>query len=325
MPLLIDIAIVIFLGFYLLDGYRRGFLVLFAEFLGTALAFVAALALAGPATRLIHQLRSLPEFLEKSMAFFLVWLIAQAVVSLIISLLYQRIPEAIKTAQLNKLSGLLPSAVKGLLIAAIVVTLVISLPIQGQLRPAIGQSLIGRRLVSATQTVEQRLSHYYQDELTDTLTFLTTSPLAPRIKDEHEQFELHFQTTAVSVDEKSEVILFDLVNRERVKVGLKPLKPDSALQAVARAHARDMLARGYFAHDTPEGVDPFDRMEAAGIRYLTAGENLALAPTVELAHSGLMNSPKHKENILYPDFGHLGVGVIDAGIYGKMFVQEFKE
>ena len=73
----------------------------------------------------------------------------------------------------------------------------------------------------------------------------------------------------------------------------------------------------------PDGLDPFERMDRAGIDYTFAGENLAFAPTLEIAHSGLMNSPGHKANILKPEFNRLGVGCIDAGIRGRMFSQEF--
>ena len=52
-----------------------------------------------------------------------------------------------------------------------------------------------------------------------------------------------------------------------------------------------MSARVYFAQVTPEGGDPFDRMREASVSFLTAGENLALAPTKQIAHTGLIRSP----------------------------------
>jgi uncharacterized protein YkwD len=85
-----------------------------------------------------------------------------------------------------------------------------------------------------------------------------------------------------------------------------------------------MFARGYFAHDTPEGRDPFERMREAKIRFETAGENLALAPTVQVAHRGLMNSPGHRANILNAQFGRVGIGIMDGGIRGLMISQEFR-
>jgi uncharacterized protein YkwD len=99
---------------------------------------------------------------------------------------------------------------------------------------------------------------------------------------------------------------------------------DPELIPVARAHSADMFARGYFSHYTPEGEDPFERMKDADIRFRTAGENLALAPTLQLAHTGLMNSPGHRENILNPNFGRVGIGILSGGRRGIMVSQEFR-
>ena len=86
-----------------------------------------------------------------------------------------------------------------------------------------------------------------------------------------------------------------------------------------------MLARGYFSHYTPEGLSPFDRMNQAHISFTYAGENLAFSANVQLAMQGLMNSPGHKANILSSHYHKIGIGVIDAGIYGEMFDQEFTD
>jgi uncharacterized protein YkwD len=40
---------------------------------------------------------------------------------------------------------------------------------------------------------------------------------------------------------------------------------------------------------------------------------------------GLLNSPGHRANILNGNFKKVGIGVMDAGVYGKMFVQEFTD
>nr|WP_317169283.1 CAP domain-containing protein [Mucilaginibacter humi] len=78
------------------------------------------------------------------------------------------------------------------------------------------------------------------------------------------------------------------------------------------------------SHTTPEGLDPFDRMRNDGVRFLTAGENIAITQTLPMAHTGLMNSPGHRANILNPAFGRLGIGILDAGWYGLMITQAFR-
>jgi uncharacterized YkwD family protein len=117
--------------------------------------------------------------------------------------------------------------------------------------------------------------------------------------------------------------MIDLVNQERAKAGLEPLAVDMRLVVLAREKAQDMIDRGYFSHQSPTYGSPFDMMKAAGITYRTAGENIAGAPTVERAHTALMNSEGHRRNILNPAFDHIGIGIVEGGPYGLMLSQMF--
>ena len=85
--------------------------------------------------------------------------------------------------------------------------------------------------------------------------------------------------------------MLDLVNMERASAGLRPLVADDQLREVARAHSLEMFQSDYFSHTSPTAGSPFDRMHAAGISFVVAGENLAYAPNVQVAHQGLMASP----------------------------------
>ena len=136
-----------------------------------------------------------------------------------------------------------------------------------------------------------------------------------------------FRVSAAEVvdDPAAEEELLALVNQERERAGLPTLALDPALVPVARAHAAEMFELGYFAHESPVTGDPFDRLAAADIGFTTAGENLALAPDVGTAHRGLMNSPGHRANILNPEFGHVGIGIVRSRYHGLMVVQEFRD
>ncbi|KZE68738.1 hypothetical protein AWM68_00205 [Fictibacillus phosphorivorans] len=118
--------------------------------------------------------------------------------------------------------------------------------------------------------------------------------------------------------------MLDLVNQERQKQGLPALKADPELTKVARVKAKDMIDNNYFDHNSPTYGSPFDMMKKFGVQYNTAGENLAGNSSVEGAHTSLMNSQGHRENILKSDYTNVGIGVVDGGQYGKMFVQLFK-
>jgi uncharacterized protein YkwD len=247
----------------------------------------------------------------------------QVLANILLNHLYNKIPSKTVHSTINRSTGTIPSVLKGTITIAVILTLMLVLPISAKVKEAITNSKLANPLTNAVRLAEQHFLGEYANQVDDSLAYLSNSPFFPRPETKGESVHLNFVTTKVSVDTVNEIALLKKVNEERRKVGLNELKADSRLRDVARAHARDMFARGYFAHESPDGVNPFERLSGAGIVYLTAGENLAMAPTVEQAHIGLMNSPKHKENILYPQFGKIGIGVIDGGIYGKMFVQEF--
>lgn len=117
--------------------------------------------------------------------------------------------------------------------------------------------------------------------------------------------------------------MLNLVNNERVSRGLQPLEIDMELVKLARMKSRDMITKGYFSHYSPTYGSPFNMMKNAGVDYMYAGENIAGAPTVDRAHTALMNSDGHRKNILNPNYTHVGIGIIDGGPYGKMFTQMF--
>lgn len=117
--------------------------------------------------------------------------------------------------------------------------------------------------------------------------------------------------------------MVSLVNQERAKAGVPPLVPDPQLTTLARMKSLDMIDNHYFGHISPVYGSPFDMLDRAGIRYRTAGENIAGARTVEQAHTNLMNSPGHRANILDPSYQLVGIGIVDGGPYGKMFTQLF--
>jgi uncharacterized protein YkwD len=104
-----------------------------------------------------------------------------------------------------------------------------------------------------------------------------------------------------------------LVNQERTKRGLRPLRINRWLGKAAKRHARDMVRRDYFSHDTAGGGDFVSRIRRAGYRGRTLGEDLAwgsgtLGTAREIVRSW-MNSPGHRANILSRSFREMGVGV----------------
>jgi len=124
------------------------------------------------------------------------------------------------------------------------------------------------------------------------------------------------------LDQTSAALIRDLLNLARIDAGEDPLSGSSALEDVAARHAFEMYEEGYFSHRSPVTGQVSDRVQAAGIPYALVGENLALAPTAQSVHDGLLSSPGHRENMLRPEFTRVGIVAID-GPLGLMVVQVF--
>ncbi|MFW6035740.1 MAG: CAP domain-containing protein [Halanaerobiales bacterium] len=117
--------------------------------------------------------------------------------------------------------------------------------------------------------------------------------------------------------------MVDLINEERKENGLKSLEIDKRLVKAARLKAEDMIDKDYFDHQSPTYGSPFTMIRESGIDFSLAGENLANAETIEQAFSSLLESQKHKDNILKERYDKVGVGVIADQENGFMIVQLF--
>ncbi|WP_411789942.1 CAP domain-containing protein [Halobacillus rhizosphaerae] len=116
-----------------------------------------------------------------------------------------------------------------------------------------------------------------------------------------------------------------LVNDERAKQGLDPLKMNNRLSGLAHMKSKDMADNNYFSHTSPTYGSPFEMMKQFDFNYRTAGENIAAGQrTPESVVQGWMNSPGHRANILNESFTQIGVGYVEgSGQYGTYWTQEF--
>jgi uncharacterized protein YkwD len=106
----------------------------------------------------------------------------------------------------------------------------------------------------------------------------------------------------------------ELVNRERTRAGLPALAEDATLNRVAAGHSRDMVARGFYGHQDPQGRDVADRVKTAGYLAIGTGENIARGqPTPLDVVTGWMASPGHRANILRREFTAIGAGYAGTG------------
>ncbi len=118
----------------------------------------------------------------------------------------------------------------------------------------------------------------------------------------------------------TKVDLTTLLNSERQQLGLNVLKENQKLDQAAALKAQDMVAKGYFAHQSPQGITPWYWFGQVGYSYTYAGENLAVgfidSPEV---FNAWMNSPEHKANMVNPHYTDVGTAVL-SGFQGNSVV-----
>lgn len=320
----LDLIIFLITFFYIHEGYFLGFTLAFLDLVSFIISFVAALQFYTTLSQLLTALFAFPIGVSHAVSFFIIAFLSEITLSLVFRKLLHRVPALPHNhkltnflSQANHILGIIPGILSAFIILSFLVTILVAFPSSPVIKQAIADSVIASKLVSSTSFFEKQLNAVFGGKLTDTLHFLTVEPTSDK------KVLLHFTVTNGKVDAQAEQEMYQLVNKERVANGLSVLQFDSSLRDVARAHSQDMLANGYFSHKSLTGRSPFERMEDAGIHFVYAGENLALAPTTPLAMQGLMNSPGHRANILSPQFYKIGIGVIDGGIFGKMYSQEF--
>lgn len=252
-------------------------------------------------------------------AFLFTGIVSGTLLSILAGYVARGFPPEAHNNGLNKVLGIIPGAITGYLYAIILSAVFLALPLKDGITEAMRESKLGVKLAMQSEWANRKLAPVFDEAIRQTINSLTVKPGS----DEH--INLTFKINNAVPKPSYEAQMLVLVNEERRKHGLKPLQADNEMLQVARAHSEDMFVNGYFAHDNLKGQDPFDRMRAANVQFSTAGENLALAQTVGIAHENLMNSPGHRANILNPSFGRVGIGILDGGFYGLMISQEFRD
>jgi hypothetical protein len=122
--------------------------------------------------------------------------------------------------------------------------------------------------------------------------------------------------TLAYATEISRSALLSSTNSQRASHGAGALSINSQLNSAAQAKANDMVARDYWAHNTPDGKEPWVFIDAQGYNYTKAGENLAYGySTSNETIIGWMNSSSHRANMLDTEFTEVGFGFINSPDY----------
>lgn len=320
----VDAILVCILFFYVLEGFFSGAVYAFFDLLKFVASFVFGLFFYSFAGNLLMHFSHIPKGYANAVGFFLIAFLTEVLLHIALQKPVKMVNAYMLSQgsvwkKMNAILGIFPGILSGAVLVMFMATVLMALPVSPYVRTAVSNSSLGSFFADRSQLLQKDVAAVFGGAAQDTLNFLTVEPQS------NESVSLGFRTTAVSIDPSAEQEMLQMVNKERISRGIAPLTMDQNLQTLAQSYAREMLAQGYFSHYTPDGKSPFDRMNKAGIQYTYAGENLAFSANVELAMQGLMNSPGHRANILNVHYKKVGIGVINAGIYGEMFDQEFTD
>lgn len=315
---LVDVALLVVLALAIWAGWAKGFIlgtIDLVVWIGSLLAAFFLYRYLGDSFLNIFPNIGAWRF---PLAFFIIIVIGRLLLGFLFNAIERSTPRDAHHNVVNHILGMLPGFITGVMYTIILTALLIALPLSETISTTARDSKIAGALAVQVEWLDDQFSPIFGDAAKQTMNNMTVEP------ETDETVHLSYTVKNGKVRADLEQRMLQLVNTERVKRGLPALQYDPELTQVARAHSVDMFARGYFSHYTPENKDPFDRMKASGVEFVTAGENLALGRTLSICHTGLMNSPGHRANILNKSFGRLGIGIIDGGFHGLMISQEFR-
>lgn len=316
----IDLIFIFFMLFAVLTN--KGLVFSLFDLLGLLFTMVISFRFYSYVGGLLVSYLAVSKGLSNAIGFFIVWSLSEAVFFLLVRALLKKIPARLYKHSFNRIIGALPAAANGIIFFGFIIMLVFTLPVRGSVKNAILQSRTGPVLIALSQSMEGKLKSIFNDAIVETLNFLT-------IKQNSEgKVDLGFTVAPEKLrpDPIVEIGMFNLINNERKKEGVKAVRFDEGLRQTAREYGKEMFEKGVFSHySSVDNASPAERLDRHAIVYAVTGENLAYAPDLAIAHTGLMNSEGHRANILSPVFGKVGIGVVDAGVFGKIFVQEFTD
>jgi Cysteine-rich secretory protein family len=107
--------------------------------------------------------------------------------------------------------------------------------------------------------------------------------------------------------------VFELANQERAKAGAPPLKWNNNLALAARLHSDEMAHHKQLSHQFSSEAELGARLAQHGARFDADAENVGYAGSADELHSGWMNSPPHRGNMLNPRYDEMGVGITRVG------------
>lgn len=319
----IDLICISYLSIYFVIGLKKDFFSILTNISSLIFSLILSVYTYNYTAIFLSQIFSLNGSYAKMLGFFLNIFILKIFMLLLIRKVLSKHKPKINNFYIDRMATGLTSLLVGILTIFLLfsITLSFSLPyfIDKEIRSSAAEKIVGYDLLGINASLKKIFGNVLSTTV-DKLTFLTLEE-----SESDKIVNLGYKTSSFKFDAKLENEMLALINAERKTKGLDEYISDEKIKNVARKHGADMFEKGYFSHTDLERKKPLDRLKAGGVEFIFSGENLALSKNLISAHQGLMNSPNHKKNILHPFYHRIGIGAIDAGPHGIIFVQNFAD
>lgn len=256
----IDIILLLIMAVCIWLNYQRGFIISSLHLI----AWIGSLGISFLVYELLNTvlLKVFPWliFWAPPLSFMLILVFSRWGLDSLADRILDNIPQKIHHYLINKITGIIPGIVNGLIWAALLATFFMLAPLT-KFSQQTRDSKLGEDLVTKVSWLESKLSPIFSEALNRTVRKTT-------LEEKNGTVKLPYIVTHPTPRPDLEAEMLALVNGERKKMGLGLLKFDPEVTVTARKHSADMFLRGYFSHYTPEGIDPFGRMRKDKIRFL---------------------------------------------------------
>lgn len=318
---LFDFIIIIALISYGIYGFSRGGVRASLELIFSVISLFFAFLIGSMLSFPLQKIFLVSPSIMRVISILVIWFILESIFHFVFDTkVYEKALVKEKKKFFNKWFGVILGFARGVIFIMTFFILTVTLPLSSEVKNEISHSVIGRGLLNGGAFLDRKISSLVNSDCTSNAPTLLICK-----KEQKNIIYLSFRIEEFEVDYVAEQEMLVLINNERTAEGLDPLLWDEHLGKAARNHSADMFKSGYFSHQDLDGNSPLKRASEEEPYFIISAENIAYAPTLELAHSGLMESDGHRENILQPAFTRIGIGIIDGGEYGKMFTQVFAD
>ncbi|MEO6509298.1 MAG: CvpA family protein, partial [Patescibacteria group bacterium] len=266
----VDLLFVAMIVFFALSAH--GLVATFLEILSLIFSLIFSYRFFTLFGSLVMKFTHTTKGIADAAGFFIAWSLIEMILYFLIYLFSNKYLSNIHRHPINRKLGFLAGMLQGAFIYLFLISVIFALPVRGNIKNAILVSKVGPFFVNASQSLQLQSKSVFGGAVTEALNFLTIKPHS----NETVEMDFKLKPSQESVDRESEKKMVELVNQERVKVGLGALQRDDDLTVLARSYAKVMFENGFFSHVSQvDGYSPGERADAASIEYMVLGENLA--------------------------------------------------